>query len=102
MWDMFKGPDGKVSMMRVSTLIVVISIMGVFIAHNIVAMIAGAAFVSIGISEAGLIAAAIGVKAYQSSIENKNNKKNGDRKSSDDPETIVAPRISPEDAAKIN
>jgi len=101
MWGMFKGPDGKISMMRASTFIVVISIMGVFVAHNIVAMVAGAAFVSIGFSEAGLIAAAIGVKAYQSSIENKDGKAAADLSAgSDISETALM--VPEEDVSKVN
>lgn len=101
MWDMFKGPDGKISMMRVSTFIVVISIMGVFIAHNIVAMIAGAAFVSLGASEALLIAGALGIKAGQAFYENKEGRAAGDLSAGSDL-SETAPRVSPEDAAKVN
>lgn len=97
---MFKGPDGKVSMMRVSTFIVVMSIMGVFVAHNIVAMIVGAAFVSIGASEALLLAGALGIKAGQAYFETKGDKAAGDLSAGSDI-SEAAPRVSPEDAAKV-
>jgi hypothetical protein len=71
MGGLFKGPDGKVSMMRVITAFTCLSIMSVFIAHNIVSMIKGGGFISLGASEAMLIAGVIGAKAAQSFSENK-------------------------------
>lgn len=69
--SMVKGTNGKISMMRVCTLIVVLSVMAIFIAHNIVAMIHGTGFVSLGASEALLIAGVLGVKAGQRFAEGK-------------------------------
>jgi hypothetical protein len=71
MFDMFKGSDGeKVSMMRISTFITTIAIIGTFVAHNVIAMINGAGFVSMGLEEAGLLAATLGLKALQTKFEN--------------------------------
>jgi hypothetical protein len=66
---MFCGGDGKVSMMRVSTFITVVTILGTFIAHNVSAIVNGAGFVSMGVQEAGLLAAALGLKALQTKFE---------------------------------
>jgi len=71
MGGLFKGPDEKVSMMRVITAFICLSIMLIFIAHNIVSMTKGGAFVSIGASEAMLLTGVIGAKAAQSFSENK-------------------------------
>jgi|WetSurMetagenome_2_1015567.scaffolds.fasta_scaffold796238_3 hypothetical protein len=71
MLSMFMGPDGKVSMMRVSTMIIVFSVVGVFVAHNILSMIRGGVFISFGASEALLLAGALGMKSVQSFSENK-------------------------------
>jgi len=71
MSGLFRGPDGKTSMMRVSTFLVVVPIILVFIAHNVISMIAGGAFVSIGAPEAMLIAGVLGMKSVQSFSENK-------------------------------
>ncbi|MBD3261458.1 MAG: hypothetical protein GF334_07220 [Candidatus Altiarchaeales archaeon] len=57
--------DGKTSAMRVFSGMVVFSVMAVFIAHNVVAMVKGSGFISMGSSEAMLIAAALGAKAAQ-------------------------------------
>ena len=100
MQEMFKGPDGKTSMMRMTTFLVVISIMGVFIAHNVIAMLHGGAFVSLGASEALLIAGSLGIKAGQAFFENKSGRAAGDLSAGSDL-SEVAPRISPEDAAKV-
>ena len=59
------SPNGKISMMRVATLLVVTSIMSVWIAQNIVAMFKGCGFVSMGSEEAMLIAMTLGAKAVQ-------------------------------------
>jgi hypothetical protein len=71
MGGLFRDPDGKVSMMRVISAFTCLSIMLVFIAHNIVSMSKGGVFVSIGAPEAMLIAGVIGAKAVQSFSENK-------------------------------
>jgi hypothetical protein len=69
MLSMFCGADGKVSMMRVSTFITVATILVTFTAHNVLAMVHGQGFVSMGVQEAGLLAAAIGLKALQTKFE---------------------------------
>jgi hypothetical protein len=56
---------GKVSMMRLATMMVVTSIMGIWAAHNIVAMATGGGFVSMGQNEMMLIALTLGAKAAQ-------------------------------------
>jgi len=71
MFEMFKGPDGKVSMMRFSTFIVVVSVIGVFIAHNVLSMVRGGIFISLGASEALLIAGVLGMKSAQTFSESK-------------------------------
>ena len=71
MGTLFKGPDGKVSMMRFINFFVCASIIGIFIVHNIVSMAKGGGFISIGSTEAMLIAGVIGAKAAQSFSEHK-------------------------------
>jgi hypothetical protein len=71
MFSMFQGGDGKVSMMRVLTFITTVVILCTFIAHNVIAMIKGdCGFVSMGIQECALVAAALGLKAFQTKYEN--------------------------------
>lgn len=75
MGDFLAGtPKGKVSMMRVATIIVVTSIMGIWVAQNVVAMVHGCGFVSMGAEEAMLIALTLGAKAAQAFGENGNGK----------------------------
>ncbi len=69
MFTMFQGSDSKVSMMRVSTFITTVAIIGTFVAHNVFAMIHGTGFVSMGIEEASLLAATLGLKALQTKFE---------------------------------
>lgn len=71
MGGLFNGPDGKVSMMRLMSFMVCMVIMSVFIAHNIVSMTKGGGFISLGSSEALLIAGVLGAKAAQAFSENK-------------------------------
>lgn len=75
MGKLFKDPDGKVSMMRFINFFVCASIIVVFIVHNIVSMTKGGGFVSIGSTEAMLIAGVIGAKAAQSFSEHKKTQK---------------------------
>jgi phosphatidylserine decarboxylase len=56
---------GKISMMRVATMIVVSTIMSVWVAQNVVAMIKGCGFISMGQNEMMLIALTLGAKAAQ-------------------------------------
>jgi len=75
MGHVLKGDaNGKVSMMRVATAMVVTSIMGVFVAHNVVAMVNGGGFVSMGAEEAMLVALTLGAKAAQHFGETRNGK----------------------------
>jgi len=69
MKNLFKGPDGKLSMMRTMSFFVCVIIMSIFVAHNVVAMINGAGFVSMGFSEAGLVSLVLGAKATQAFAE---------------------------------
>lgn len=71
MGNLFKDPDGKVSMMRFINFFVCGAIIAVFIVHNIVSMTKGGGFVSIGSTEAMLVAGIIGAKAAQSFSEHK-------------------------------
>jgi len=75
MLSALKGDNGKYSMMRVSTATVVGSIMSVFVVHNIVSMVGGSGFISMGPEEASLIAAVIAAKVGQSFSGNKKEKK---------------------------
>jgi hypothetical protein len=63
--DLVKGDSGKLSLMRTMSLLVVVSVMSVFIAHNIIAMIQLKGFVSIGAEEAMLVAGVLASKAAQ-------------------------------------
>lgn len=74
MFELFKDPDGKVSMMRFLSFFVCANILLVFLIHNIVAVVHNAGFISMGPSEAMLIAGVLGAKAAQSFTENKNTK----------------------------
>jgi multisubunit Na+/H+ antiporter MnhC subunit len=67
-------PKGKISTIRICCIIVTISIMSIFIAHNIIAMIRGMNFVSIGLNETILLSGVLGAKAVQSFSENKQDK----------------------------
>lgn len=69
--DIIKGDTGKISLMRVMAMFIVISVMSVFIAHNIVAMIKGGGFISMGSEEAMLVAGALAAKAGQRYAEGK-------------------------------
>lgn len=69
MGTMFQGSDGKVSMMRFSTFLTTVAIIGTFVAHNVISMIHGAGFVSMGLEEASLLAATLGLKALQTKFE---------------------------------
>jgi len=69
--SIIKGSSGKISTMRICTLLTVISVLGIFIAHNVVAMISGGGFVSVGASEAILLGAALGMKSVQRFAEGK-------------------------------
>lgn len=71
MGGLFNGPDGKVSMMRMATFLIVTSVIAIFIAHNILSMIKGGTFISIGATEAMLLAGVLGMKSVQSFSENK-------------------------------
>lgn len=75
MTSMFKGADGKISMMRISTFATVGVILGTFVAHNFVSMFQGNGFVSMGVQEAALIACTLGAKAAQAYAEIAGSKK---------------------------
>lgn len=85
MVTMFKGADGKVSAMRVAQLGTVGVILGVFVAHNVVAMVQGKDLVSLGYQEAVLIATVMGSKAAQAWAEITGGKKQSVQQSSDLP-----------------
>lgn len=65
--ECFEETNGshKISSMRVSIVATVFMIMGVFVAHNVMAMIAGRGFVSLEWNEVLIIAGALGIKAFQ-------------------------------------
>jgi hypothetical protein len=60
-----RGDNGKISLMRTMSLIVVLSVMSVFLAHNVMSIINQGDFVSIGTEEAMLIAGVLASKAFQ-------------------------------------
>lgn len=66
-----KGSDGKISMMRVSIFMIIVPIMAIFAVHNIISMISGNGFISLGMEEITLISTALGTKAVQSFAESK-------------------------------
>lgn len=66
-----KGGDGKISMMRVSVVMLIFPVMAMFIIHNLISLITGQGFVSMGMEEVALISAALGTKAVQSFAEPK-------------------------------
>ena len=75
MLDLIKGEKGgKPSMMRMMTFVVVCSVMGVFVVHNVVSMLKGGAFISMGAEEAMLLAGVLGAKAAQVFGEGKSTK----------------------------
>jgi hypothetical protein len=63
------GEGEKISAMRVASLFTVFSIMGIFIAHNVLAMVHGLGIVSLDWNMVALITAVLGVKAYQQKNE---------------------------------
>jgi hypothetical protein len=63
--------SGKTSFMRVITTFIVIIVMGVFLAQNIMSMVGGGGLVSLGMTEASLLAGLLGVKAAQRFGESK-------------------------------
>lgn len=68
------GSNGsKVSMMRVAAMLVVSSIMSIWVAHNVISMIFGGGFVSMGQNEMMLVALTLGAKAVQYYGESKSN-----------------------------
>lgn len=76
MLSLFKGPDGKISMMRTLSFIVCGVILSVFVGHNVVSMIKGGGFVSLGFEEASIISLTLGAKAAQAFAEPKEKKVN--------------------------
>jgi hypothetical protein len=59
----------KISSMRVSVMVTVFTIMGTFVAHNVMAMIVGRGFVSLGWNEVVILSAVLGAKALQHKSE---------------------------------
>jgi hypothetical protein len=59
------SPDGKVSMMRVCTFIIVVAVMGVYVMQNILSAIKGAGMIPVGWTEVSLLGGALGFKAFQ-------------------------------------
>lgn len=69
--DVLKGSDNvhKVSAMRVSVLMIVSTILGIYVAHNIMAMIAGKTLVSLGWDQVVVLTTILGAKALQHKSE---------------------------------
>lgn len=74
MLSLFKGPDGKISMMRALSFMVCGTILCVFVAHNVVSMVKGGGFISLGFEEASIISLTLGAKAAQAFAEPKKKK----------------------------
>ena len=74
MLTMFKGNDHKVSCMRICSFTVVFTVMGVFLAQNVLSMFHGGGMVGLGYQEASLVALVLGAKAYQVKSEISNGK----------------------------
>ena len=71
--EIISSADGKISTMRASVFIVVLSIMGVFIGHNVVAMVKSSlAIVPLGWDQVTVLTTLLAAKAYQSKLENSN------------------------------
>lgn len=82
--DFLLDHSGKISTMRLCAFIITIAIICIFIAHNILAMVRGAGFVSLGMSEVILLTGVLGVKSVQSFSENKiNNNSDSNERSGD-------------------
>lgn len=60
-----KDMSGKTSSVRVGILIVTITLMGVYVAHNVVALLHGNPPVSIGTTEVSLLTLLFGAKVAQ-------------------------------------
>lgn len=69
--SLIKGDSGKISSMRVASLSIIVSVLVIFIVHNIVSMASGGGFVSVGSSEVALVTAALSAKAAQRFAEGK-------------------------------
>lgn len=69
--DMFFDHNGKLSSIRVCCILITLSVMGIFIAHNIMSILGGRGFVSLGMNEVILLSSIIGVKVVQSFSESK-------------------------------
>lgn len=65
MLDFLRGDGDKISSMRLYSFIIIVSVMSVFVAHNVVAMVNGSGFVSMGMTETGLIITAVLGKTVQ-------------------------------------
>ncbi len=89
--NMFCGADGKISSMRVASVFVVLSVMGVFVYLNIMSGVQGKGLVNLSWELVTLITSVLGVKAYQHSNENKGE----DVVGGETPETIQATEQSP-------
>lgn len=68
--EILAGTDkNKISTMRVSVLIITIVILGVYVAHNIMAMVAGNGLVSLGWDQVIVLTTILGAKALQHKSE---------------------------------
>ena len=76
--SLLKGSDGKISMMRVSVIMVMAPVIAMFILHNIVCLFTGCGFQSMGMEEVALITGVLGAKTVQSFAEGNSVKKLSD------------------------
>lgn len=82
---MVSGADGKLSTMRISAMLIVLAVVGVFVAENIVGMVKGTdQFISISWEMVSLVSAVLGVKAYQHRNEVIGSNNNNGRDDDDD------------------
>lgn len=64
--DLFRARNGeKISITRVMSFMVVITILAIFVAWNIKSMIKGGGLISLGVNEVSLLAIAMGAKVAQ-------------------------------------
>lgn len=77
--EMLTGTDSsnKISSMRVAVFMVLVTILGTYIAHNVISMTKGEGLISLGWNEVIMIASILGTKVAQHFSESKSKKDTG-------------------------
>jgi len=78
--NMFLGLSGKVSIMRVLTALIIVVVLGTWVAGNVICWHSQCSFINIGIQEVALILGSLAAKTAQRVAEGKANG-NGNGKS---------------------